>query len=235
MINELWWLLMLAANFAGILLVYRLFGRIGLFIWIPISAILANIQVLKLVELVGITATLGNIVYATSFLATDILSENYGKKSARAAVGIGFFSLIVATVVMNIALGFRPAPEDGAHESLSLIFSILPRITLASLVAYGLAQAHDIWAYDFWRRKFPNLKFIWIRNNLSTMVSQLIDTLVFNTIAFAGLFEIGVFLEICLTTYVLKWLVAALDTPLVYLAARWHGKSKVRELEARID
>lgn len=235
MANELWWFIMLAANFACILFVYRIFGRIGLLVWIPIVTIVANIQVLKLVEILGITATLGNIVYATSFLATDILAENYGKKSARAAVGIGFFSLITVTLLMNIALAFIPAPEDSIQDSLVSIFSILPRISIASLVAYGLAQYHDVCAYEFWRKKFPATKFIWIRNNFSTMVSQLIDTLVFNTIAFVGVFETRVFLEICLTTYALKWVVAALDTPLVYVAARWHSQNKVKELESRIE
>ena len=81
---------MLAVNFGAILIVYRLFGKIGLFIWVPIAAITANIQVLKTIEIFGLTATLGNIVYATTFLVTDILSENYGKSDARKAVAFGF-------------------------------------------------------------------------------------------------------------------------------------------------
>ena len=108
--NELLWALMLSANFIAILLCYRFFGKLGLYIWIPISVIIANIQVLKTVELFGLTATLGNIVYATSFLATDILGENYQVKDARRAVYIGFFALISMTVFMNIAL----SPDGGA-------------------------------------------------------------------------------------------------------------------------
>ncbi|KGE73770.1 queuosine precursor transporter [Spirochaeta lutea] len=235
MANELWWLLLLVTNFAAILFIYRFMGRIGILIWIPIATIIANIQVLKTIELFGVTATLGNIVYATSFLVTDILSENYGKKSARSAVLIGFFSLITATVVMNIALGFLPSPEDFAQESLVTLFSILPRITLASLAAYGISQIHDIWAYQFWRQKLPASRYIWVRNNASTMVSQLIDTLIFNTIAFAGVFPWDIWWEINLTTYLLKWLVAGLDTPLVYIAARWFSRGKIRELETRLD
>lgn len=235
MANELWWLLLLVTNFAAILFIYRFMGRIGILIWIPIATIIANIQVLKTIELFGVTATLGNIVYATSFLVTDILSENYGKKSARSAVLIGFFSLITATVVMNIALGFLPSPEDFAQESLVTLFSILPRITLASLAAYGISQIHDIWAYQFWRKKLPASRYIWVRNNASTMVSQLIDTLIFNTIAFAGVFPWDIWWEINLTTYLLKWLVAGLDTPLVYIAARWFSRGKIRELETRLD
>ena len=231
--NEAWWVFMLVANFSGVMIAYRLFGRIGLLSWIPISAILANIQVLKLVEIAGVTATLGNIVYATSFLATDILSENYGKRSAQAGVGLGFLSLISAAVIMNIALGFTPGDEDFAHESLVVIFGFLPRIALASLVAYAVSQFHDVWAYDFWKRKFPGSRYIWVRNNGSTMVSQLIDTLVFNTLAFWGAFPLEVFVEIGITTYALKWIVAALDTPLVYWASGLKRSGRIRELEGQ--
>jgi len=226
--NELFWVGMLLVNFAGILISYRIWGKLGLYIWVPIAAIIANIQVTKTVELFGLTATLGNIVYATSFLVTDILSENHGKKDAKKAVGIGFFSLIMLTVVMNFALLFIPAESDFAHGSLSTIFGIMPRIALGSLVAYGLSQFHDIWAYNFWKTRFPAIKFIWLRNNLSTMISQLIDTIIFSLIAFWGVFELQVLIEIVITTYLLKWIVAALDTPFIYIARRWYDKGKIK-------
>ncbi len=222
--NEILWIIMLIANFCGILFAYRVFGKTGLFIWIPLSAVIANIQVVKTVELFGFTATLGNIVYATSFLATDILSENYGKKEARRAVYIGFFSLILLTIMMNMALMFKPHSSDFAQESLFTIFSIMPRIALGSLVAYGLSQLHDVWAYNFWKEKQPGKKFLWLRNNLSTMISQLIDSLIFSVIAFWGLFPQTVFIEILITTYLFKWIVAALDTPFLYIARNWKDR-----------
>ncbi|MBT3226208.1 MAG: queuosine precursor transporter [Deltaproteobacteria bacterium] len=225
--NELYWVLLLLLNFAAILLAYRIFGKTGLYIWTPIAVIVANIQVLKTIELFGVVATLGNIVYATSFLATDILSENHGKKDAQKAVAIGFFSLIAMTAFMQVALLFTPHSSDFAHESLSTLFSIMPRIALASLVAYLISQLHDIKAYHFWKTKFPDTKHIWLRNNASTMVSQLLDSVIFSTIAFYGLFPMNVFLEILITTYLLKWLVAALDTPLLYLAKSMHSRGKI--------
>jgi len=228
-VNELLWLLMLVVNFGAILVVYRLFGKIGLFIWVPIAAITANIQVLKTVEIFGLTATLGNIVYATSFLVTDILSENYGKSQARRAVAFGFFSIVVIVGLMNLALLFRPHSSDFAHEHLAAIFTVLPRVTAASLVAYAVSQLHDVWAYEFWRKRFPDKRHIWIRNNLSTVVSQLVDTVVFTAGAFIGVFPFSVVLEIALTTYVLKVVVAMADTPLVYIARRWKDSGLVRE------
>lgn len=225
--NELYWLLLLLLSFAAILLAYRIFGKTGLYVWTPIAVIVANIQVLKTIELFGVVATLGNIIYATSFLATDILSENHGKKDAQKAVAIGFFSLIVMTVFMQVALLFTPHSSDFAHKSLSTLFSIMPRIAVASLVAYLISQLHDIKAYHFWKTKFPATKHIWLRNNASTMVSQLLDSVVFSTIAFYGVFPMNVFLEILITTYLLKWLVAALDTPLLYLAKSMHSRGSI--------
>ncbi|MDD9303338.1 MAG: queuosine precursor transporter [Desulfobacter sp.] len=225
--NELFWLAMLAVNFGFILIAYRFFGRMGLYAWVPLAAVVANIQVIKLVELFGITATLGNIVYASSFLVTDILSEIYGKKEAQKAVYLGLFSLVAMTVLMNLALYFTPAADDFAQKSLETIFGFMPRIAGASLLAYLFSQTHDVWAYDFWRNRFPALKFLWLRNNASTMVSQLVDSTVFTLLAFWGVYPAGVLVEIFWTTYLLKWVVGAADTPFLYLARYWFDKGKI--------
>jgi queuosine precursor transporter len=216
--NELLWVGLLFFNFLAILVVYRFFGVTGMCGWLVLSGIAANIQVVKLVELFGVSATLGNIVYAGSFLATDILSENHGKKDATRAVYLGFIGIVVFTVFMQFALWFTPAPDDFSHKSLTVVFSVLPRITVASLTAYVIAQMHDVWAFAFWKERFPGKKFLWFRNNASTVLSQLIDSVVFTGIAFWGVFPIAVFLEIILTTYLLKVIVAVLDTPFVYLS-----------------
>ncbi len=225
--NEILWAVMLVFNFASILFCYRKWGRTGLYVWVPIAVITANIQVTKTIHLFGMTATLGNIVYASSFLVTDILSENYGKEDARRAVGIGFFSLIVMTVLMNLAIYFVPDESDFAQESLKTIFGIMPRIALASLTAYGISQFHDIWAYDMWKKKFPDNRFLWMRNNFSTMVSQLLDTVIFTLIAFLGVFPWSVLFQIMITTYLFKWIVAVLDTPFLYIAKQWKSRNVI--------
>ena len=227
--NEILWIIMLLLNFIGILVMYRFFGKIGLYAWVPIAVIIANIQVVKTVQLFGLTSSLGNIVYATSFLATDILSENYGKKEAGRAVGIGFLSLLSLTVFMNLALLFKPASVDFAQQSMLTLYSLLPRIALASFVAYGVSQFHDVWAYALMKKRRPEGRWIWLRNNASTMVSQAIDSLIFVTIAFAGRLPALEFWELVISTYVFKWIVAAADTPLVYLAVRWKKNNKITE------
>ncbi len=233
--NELLWVIMLLMNFGAILFAYKYFGKIGLFVWIPISTILANVQVLITLELFGFVATLGNIIYASGFLVTDILSENYGRKEANKAVAIGFFSLIVTTVIMNVCLLFIPLNDEmslSLYGSLKDIFSLMPRITFASLTAYILSQKHDVWAFEFWKNKFQGTKNLWIRNNLSTMISQLIDSTIFTIIAFVGTgMPLSVMFEIFVTTYILKWLVAAADTPFLYLASKMKKEGKIPEVQ----
>jgi len=228
--NEILWIAALFINFAVFLLFYRFSGKTGLFIWIGIATVIANIQVTKLIDFFGFTITLGNILYATTFMATDLLSENYSKESASKSIKVGFISFICMIILMKISVMFIPAEADFVSSSLNTIFDFMPRISLASLAAFAVSQYHDVWAYDFWKRKFPETRFIFIRNNMSTVVSQLIDSTIFTLVAFAGVYEFNVLISIILSTCILKWIIAVLDTGCIYLAADWYRKGKVREL-----
>jgi len=217
--NEIWWLLFLVIDFSMALIAIYFFGRKALFVIIAADIIVCNIQVIKTIELFGFVATLGNIVYGSIFLATDLLSEVFGKKEARRGVWLGFFALIFMTVSMQIALQFQPHESDFSQQAMQTIFGFIPRITVASLIAYLLSQHHDIWAFHFWKKKTSG-KHLWLRNNASTWISQAIDSVVFVMIAFYGVFSTEVLISILFTTYVVKVLVAVLDTPVVYLG-RW--------------
>ncbi|MCK4856421.1 MAG: queuosine precursor transporter [candidate division Zixibacteria bacterium] len=215
--NELLWFLFIVADLSLLLLAFRLWGRVGIYAFIGGSIIICNIQVLVTIELFGMVATLGNIIYASIFLSTDILNEIYGKKEARRGVWIGFFMLFWATFAMQAALLFAPHATDTCMPHLRELFSLYPRIALASLIAYLLSQHHDIWSFARWR-EITSGRHLWLRNNISTTISQLIDSIVFTTIAFLGVFPFAVVLEILATTFALKVIVAAVDTPFVYLA-----------------
>jgi queuosine precursor transporter len=221
MFNEWFGLLFVLINFILVLAMYRLFGKTGLFAWIGISTILANLQVIKTIEIFGLTATLGNAMYGTAFLVTDILNEKYGRKEAQKAVLLGFFTLLTMTIIMQMALLFKPHPDDFAQQSLATIFGIIPRIALGSLAAYLVSQFADVYIFSYLKNKFPKDSQFWIRNNGSTMISQLLDTLVFTSISFLGEFPPEVWIEIFLTTYILKWIVSILDTPFGYIAKRF--------------
>jgi uncharacterized integral membrane protein (TIGR00697 family) len=221
--NEALWVLFIVVDLCLSLLAFRLWGRYGIYAMIVVGTIVANIQVVKTVQMFGMVATLGNIVYASIFLNTDILSEIYGKRAARQGVWIGFYALVATVVAMQFAIWFRPDASDTMQPHLQALFGILPRIAGASIVAYLVSQHHDIWAFHFWKRRTRG-RWLWLRNNASTMISQLIDTAVFTTIAFLGVFPWDVFWQIFITTYVFKWVIAAADTPFVYAARRWHRR-----------
>lgn len=226
MFNEWFGFIFALVNFAFVLLFYRIFGKTGLFVWIGLSTVLANLQVIKTIEIFGMTATLGNAMYGTAFLVTDILNEKYGKEEAKKAVWLGFLTLLSMTVIMQMVLLFKPHEIDMAQGALSTIFSFLPQIALGSLAAYLASQFLDVYIFQFLKRKFPKDNQFWIRNNGSTVISQFIDTLVFTGIAFAGVFPFNEWIQIFITTYLLKFFVAILDTPFGYLAKKMHKTNK---------
>ncbi|MEK4029030.1 MULTISPECIES: queuosine precursor transporter [Bacillaceae] len=221
MFNEWFGFIFIIINFTIFLAMYRLFGRTGLFTWVGVATILANLQVVKTIEVFGLTATLGNTMYGTAFLATDLLNERYGKEDAKKAVWLGFFTLVMMTMIMQMVLLFKPGPSDFAQEPMSQLFSLLPRIAVGSLAAYLVSQFADVYIFSYLKKKFPTDSQFWIRNNGSTMISQLLDTLVFTSIAFLGAFPLDVWVQIFLSTCALKWIIALLDTPFGYIAKRF--------------
>lgn len=218
MFNEFWGLGFALFNFVLLIIMYKFFGKTGLFAWVAISTVLANIQVTKTIEIIGLTATLGNSLYASTFLATDILNEKYGKKEAKKAVWLGFSSLLIMVLVMQFGIKFIPAESDFAQGSLETIFGLIPQIAIGSMVAYLASQHLDVIIFSALRRMFPKDSQFWIRNNGSTLLSQLLDTLIFTSIAFWGVFPFDVWLQIFISTYVLKFIVTVLSTPFGYLA-----------------
>lgn len=226
MSNEILWILFALINFSLIVAIYKLFGKTGLFAWIALGTVLANIQVTKSIDFtIGnfvLAATLGNIMYGTLFLVTDALGEKYGVKQARKAVYIGFFSLISTVIIMTIAIWFIPNEFDLANDAIETIFGVVPRIALASLTAYAISQMLDVSLFEKLKKRYPGKNKLYIRNIGSTLVSQLVDTIIFVPIAFLTIgpfvgYPNEIVLEIFITTYFIKLIVAMIDTPFVYL------------------
>lgn len=226
--NEILWLILILVNFSLTLLAFRFWGKLGLFIFATISILLANIQALKQIDLFGLHGSMGDISYIGIYLISDILSENYGKDTARKLIGLGIFSTMATTAIMYISLQLVPNAYDQSQLALNSIFGIFPRLVLASVCAFALSQSYDVLAYQFWRRKFPGFKNIWIRNGMSTLVSQLIDNLIFSLIAFVGVFPIHYLIEIFITSCILRTVIAIIDTPFVYWSVLI--KPKVKEI-----
>ena len=215
MSNNLIYLLWIIVDLALLLLAFTLWGKSGIIAVIASNVVIMNIFVLKGIVLFGLDATGGNVLYASIYLGTDIISEYYGKKEAQKAVLIGFFVSIFFLIASRFILMFKPAPWDLYHGSMSHLFTPVWRIIGASMLAYILSQNLDVLSYIWLKTKYP--RHLWLRNNASTWTSQIVDTVVFCSAAFAGVYEPGVLLGIILSTYILKIIVAALDTPFLYL------------------
>jgi len=226
MFNVLWGVLFVIVNFALFLACYRLFGKNGLYAWIGAATVLANIQVVKTIEIFGIVATLGNTIYATIYLTTDLLNEKYGEKEARKAVWFGFFTLVMSMILMQMVLKFVPQESDISQEALETIFGLMPRLALGSLTAYFVSQFLDVRLFSKLKKAYPGRNQLWIRNNGSSLLSQLVDTLVFASIAFAGVYSWSVWWQIVLSTYLLKFIVSAASTPVIYMARNFKFKEE---------
>lgn len=226
MINVMWSFLYLMVTFTITLVTFKYFGKVGLFIWICISIIITNIQSVKIIEVFGLTTALGNIAYSNIYLATDIISEKYGKESSNKSVLFGFLTMIVFTVLMSMALMFKPGYYDSSQSSLKNIFTVVPRITVASLLAYLSSQFLDVYIYDKLKRKYNKL---WLSNNVGTIVSQIVDTIIFVLVAYLGTMPFKEIIIMMVTMYLLKVLIALCDTVFIYIAK----KIKPKEIDMK--
>jgi len=211
--NEILFVLMSLVSLGFVLVAFRL-GKIYLIALIAVMAVIMNIFVVKGMYLFGLAVTGGNVMYASIFLATDLLSEYYDRKTARRAVMIGFFASVFFLIFSQLILRFAPANYDIAQDAFKTLFSLTPRIVIGSMVAYLVSQNLDVWTFTK-IKKLTKGKHLWLRNNASTWTSQLVDSIIFTVIAFAGVYPL---FELILFTYIIKIAVAALDTPFIYLA-----------------
>ena len=230
--NELLLFGSLVLIYGATLVAYRLFGKHGLFAFTAIATILANIEVLVLIDGFGMEQTLGNVMFASTYLVTDILSENHGKKDAARAVYIGIFTAMAMLAVTQYWFLFKPSANDWVMPSIKVVFKQTPRLMLASLTGYAVSQRFDVWLYHKWweitERKSGNSRpYLWLRNNGSTLISQIINTIIFNVIAFAGLYDTKTLVSIILSTYVIYIFTSLLDTPIVYIARRLREKGQI--------
>ena len=230
---EIIWVLMLLFCFISILIFIRLFGYIGIFIYSALAVIAGNIQVLKTVDFFYSPepVALGTILFASTFLCTDILSEYYGKEKARTNILIGFCAFLFMTLLMVLTIGFKPSDGDWVQESLSNVFTPMTRFFIASMIAYLISQYFDVWFFSY-LKKITSEKYLWLRNNLSTIVSSLVDNTVFSIFAWILLNPepvsmYNVIMIYIFGTYLLRILIALLDTPFIYIAKFFIKKTDV--------
>ncbi len=209
--------------YGAVLAAYRIFGKLGLYTMTVLATVLANIEVLMLIDGFGMEQTLGNVMFASTYLITDILSENESKESASRAVWLGVFASVIMLLFTQYWLLYTPAESDWASEYIRPIFSTTPRMLLASLIGYIVSQRFDVWMYHRWwnyttKKTGDSVRFLWLRNNASTLISQAINTVIFTFIAFAGWYDTATLITIMASSYIIYIFTSLLDTPALYAA-----------------
>ncbi len=232
--NELLLILSLFITYSAVLALFRIFGEQGLYLWTIVATIAANIEVLIVVDAFGMEMTLGNILFASTFLVTDIASEIFGKKKAQHAVYLGIATSIVFILISQSWMLYTPNQSDFASPSIRTIFSNTPRLMFASIIVYVICQLFDVWLYHKWwnftkERYGDSKRFLWLRNNGSTLVSQLLNTVLYTFGAFLGVYEFSTLMSIVISSYVIFIVTSLADTPFVYLARKMSQKILLRE------
>lgn len=221
--NEMLLFIEIIVIFSMVLIAKKLFGKEGLLLWIGIASILANLELAKAVDMFGLSATLGNILFASNFLATDILSECYGKKYAKKGVYIGVFSIITFLITTQFALLFQPSEIDVVNDAMQTLFTLTPRVCIASLIMYFIANRVDVYLFDKLSQKF-NGKKLWLRNNVSTIICNSLENFGLFFLAFYGVFSIKDLIIMGLASSVIEVVIAICDTPFLYIAKNKHDK-----------
>ena len=229
--NELLLILSLIVIYSSVLIWYKLFGRSGMYCFTVLATIAANIEALILIDAFGMEMTLGNILFAATFLITDILSETDGKKSAQKAVHIGIATNILFIIISQSWLMYVPSVNDWASPSIAAVFSNTPRMMLSSLLVYVIVQNFDVWMYHFWwdwstKRWGSSRRFLWLRNNGSTLLSQMLNTVLFTGFAFWGTYDLPTLISIAISSYVIFIVTSLADTPFIYMARAIHEKKQ---------
>lgn len=232
--NELLLILSLLVIYTGVVILYRLFHENGLYLWTIVATIAANIEVLIVVRAFGMEQTLGNILFASTFLVTDICSELYGKKCAQKAVYLGIATSVSFIIITQSWMLYLPNKTDWAMPHIKAVFSNTPRLMSAGIIVYVIVQLFDVWAYHKWWAFTKRIcgdknRFLWLRNNGSTLVSQLLNTVLFTFGAFYGMYKIPTLVSIAVSSYVIYIVTSLADTPFVYLARRIKQKEQDRK------
>ena len=159
----------------------------------------------------------GILPYPLTFLVTDLISEIYGQKKANLVVFSGFVASIFVLLFLWLGAQFNSIPNSIVDDfTYNTVFQNAWRLITASMVAYLFAQFIDVRVFHFWK-KLTNGKHLWLRNNGSTIASQLIDTTLVISILFVGVWDTNQILSAIIDGWIFKMLIALLDTPIIYV------------------
>lgn len=217
--NNLLLIISIIGIFTSVLIVKRFFGKEGLIGYMAIATILAEIGVVKSINVLGLSATLGNVLFASNFLVTDILTECYGEKEAKKGIKYAVFSVILFIIIMQGMLLFVPNELDFAQDSMQTIFGLIPRISIASIIMLTISNFADVRLYS-WLKEKTNGKYMWLRNNICTILCNGLENFIFTFLCFTGIYSIADMLMIATATTIIETLIALCDTPFLYISKK---------------
>jgi len=214
----------------SLMTLHHFLGKTGIYVYMALGVIVGNLQVLKAMTLTGFSqpVAMGTIVFMTTFLATDILAERYGKEAAQKAIWCGFVGIIFTTGIMILTLGMPPLPpsdQNGffneAHYAIQTLFLPAPALFVASLTSYLISQYVDVRLFLLIKRVTEG-RLLWLRSFLSTATSSLLDNIMFSVLAWKILVPLDIdtstlIFTYILGTYTLRLLATGLNAPVMYL------------------
>jgi len=194
--------------------------------------VIASVLAAKIIVVGAFFVPAGILAYSLTFLCTDIIGEVYGKQIAQRVVLAGFIALLVTLGLIQLALIWPPAPIYPHQAAFETILNHSGRIIIASIIAYLISQLTDVRLFAL-LRQLTQGRLLWLRNNLSTIASQLLDSIVFILIAFYGT-ALPLF-DLIIGQWLIKLAIAALDTPLVYAGVYLIRRNPNSAMEHSID
>ena len=231
--QETLWLLVVLYDLSLAIFLYRFFGKYGLYCAVILGIVLGNLQGGKVSELtlfgMQFNVSMGAILYSGIYFATDLLNEKFGKGEANRAVMLGFVANIAVMITLVLSTKFLPSDLTGSaaevHDAISVLAFYSPIFIIGSLTAYLVSQRFDVWFFHY-LKNLTNGKKLWLRNNLSTIASQLIDTLIYQfTWVLATDLTFTQAFAISMAKYIIKILIALIDTAFIYWVRNWEIKS----------
>lgn len=217
--NEIMLVLEIIIIFGLLVLAHKLFKKDGLVAWVCLASVIANVITAKNATIFGCSTAIGSVMFASTFLATDALTECYGAKEARKAVYMGLCSTFLFVVSSQIALLYIPSAIDYADGAMRVLFDLNLRISLASMLMYFVANMADVYLYEKLREK-TNGRYMWLRNNISTILCNCLENFFFIGLAFAGIYSFTDILIIALSTSAIEAIVGLCDTPFLYITTK---------------
>ena len=227
--QELLWVITVVYDLGLAILLYRFFGKYGLYTAVVLGIILGNLQGGKVSELeffgYSFTVSMGAILYSGIYFATDVLNEKYGKTEANRAVMLGFVANVAVMITLVLSVQFKPSTITGSalevHNAISTLAGYSPAFVIGSLTAYLVSQTFDVWFFHK-IKSYTGESKLWLRNNLSTITSQLLDTMIYQfTWVIATGMEWKIAFLLAATKYVFKVLIALVDTVFIYWVRKW--------------